>query len=141
MRYDFGGFPLDTDARQLLIGGRAVHLSGKALDLLRLLVEQRPRAMNKRELHDLLWPDTFVVDASLPVLVREIRAALGTRRNAIRTVHRFGYAFAADVHETTVARASRECGPLHLLLRAEREFRLARGENVVGRDPKADVFI
>ena len=30
VRYEFGGFTLDTDARQLLVGGRAVHLSGKA---------------------------------------------------------------------------------------------------------------
>ena len=141
MRYDFGGFTLDTDARQLLQGGRTLHLSGKALDLLRLLIEQRPRAINKRDLHDLLWPDTFVVEASLPVLVREIRTALGSERNAIRTVHRFGYAFAVDVRETSVAGALRERSPLHLLLHPEREFRLARGENVVGRDPTADVFI
>jgi DNA-binding winged helix-turn-helix (wHTH) protein len=141
MRYDFGGFTLDTDARQLSKSGRALRLSGKALDLLRLLVEQRPRAVNKRELHDLLWPDTFVVEASLPVLIREIRGALGTQRDAVRTVHRFGYAFAGQVREASVSVAPREHGPLHRLLHAEREFSLARGENVVGRDPGADVFI
>jgi DNA-binding winged helix-turn-helix (wHTH) protein len=141
VRYEFGGFTLDTQARQLSSGGCAIHLSGKALDLLRYLVEQRPRAVDKRELHDLLWPETFVVDASLPVLVREIRTALGSDRDAIRTVHRFGYAFAAEARESDAGAAPRDGGPFHLLVHPQREFRLVRGENVVGRDPAADVFI
>ena len=141
MRYEFDSFTLDTDARQLSDGARVVHLSGKALDLLRLLIEQRPRAVNKRELHDGLWPDTFVVDGSLPVLVREIRSSLGGSRNAIRTVHRFGYAFSSDVREVRSCASLREIGPLHQLTHAERVFRLAQGRNVIGRDPAAEVFI
>ncbi len=141
MRYEFGSFTLDTEARQLSDRGTVVHLSGKALDLLRLLLEQRPRALNKRELHDRLWPDTFVVDGSLPVLVREIRSVLGASRDAIRTVHRYGYAFSADVHEVRSATSVHEIGPLHQLMHAERVFPLARGRNVVGRDPAAEVFI
>jgi DNA-binding winged helix-turn-helix (wHTH) protein len=31
---------------------------------------------SKRELQDLLWPDTTVVEANLPNLVAEVRAAL-----------------------------------------------------------------
>lgn len=140
MRYDFGTFTLDTDARQLFRGRSPLHLSGKAFELLRLLVEQRPRAIDKRELLDRLWPDTFVVDGSLPVLVREIRMALGEERNAIRTVHRFGYSFAGNVREREGEGAVPEPSP-HFLVHAGREFRLAAGDNVVGRDPKADVFL
>ena len=130
MRYDFGSFTLDTDARLLSDAGKPLHLSGKAFDLLRILIENRPRALLKNELHDQLWPDTHVVDASLPVLVREIRNALG--KDAIRTVHRYGYAFASSV---------RGSDALHLLTREDREYRLNRGENIVGRDPAAAVFI
>lgn len=141
MLYDFGAFTLDTEARQLCRDRRPLPLSGKAFELLRLLIEHRPRAINKRELRDHLWPDTIVVEASLPVLVREIRMALGAERHAIRTVHRFGYAFAGDVRESTAAGSKREHGPLHLLVHQEHEFRLAEGENVVGRDPASAVFI
>lgn len=141
VRYEFDGFTLDTEARQLASGGRALHLSGKAFDLLCFLIEQRPRAINKRELHDRLWPSTFVGEAGLPVLIREIRAALGPASAAIRTVHRFGYAFGAEIAEAGAVEASPGSGPLHLLMYRQREFRLVAGDNIVGRDPAARVFI
>ena len=82
-----------------------------------------------------------MIEANLPVLVREIRTALGSQRGAIRTVHRFGYAFAAHVREVPAAHTPEERDPLHVLVHPQREFRLVRGDNVVGRDPAADVFI
>ena len=48
--------------------------------------------------HDRLWPDTFVADVNLPVLVHELREALedDPREPAfLRTVTRFGCAFCA----------------------------------------------
>lgn len=141
MIYAFGSFTLDTEARQLCRDGQPLALSGKAFELIRFLIERRPRAIDKRELRDHLWPDTIVVDAGLPVLIREIRRVLGAERDVIRTVHRFGYAFAGAVRDGTATRSHREDGPFHLLLHPEREFRLAEGESVVGRDPKAEVFL
>lgn len=130
--YRFGGFVLDTAARRLHRGNQPVHLTPKAFDLLGILIEERPRAMSKEELQDRLWPDTYVVDANLPVLIREIRAAIGDdRRSVIRTVQRFGYAFAGEPSSTST----------HLLTRGDREFPLRPGENIVGRDSSADVSI
>jgi DNA-binding winged helix-turn-helix (wHTH) protein len=40
-----------------------VHLSPKAYELLGVLVDTRPRAVAKRELHERLWPSTFVSEA------------------------------------------------------------------------------
>ena len=77
MQIQFGEWRLDPDARQLFRGNEAVHVSPKAFDLLRLLVEHRPRALSKAELHGAIWPATFVSDASLAQLVSEIRAAIG----------------------------------------------------------------
>ena len=54
-------FVLDSEARELLRDGEAVHLSPKAYQLLEALVENRPKALSKSALHDLLWPNTFVV--------------------------------------------------------------------------------
>src|SRR5512140_1625964 len=90
------GFVLDSEARQLLRGGRPVHLAPKALELLELLVERRPNAVSKATVHDRLWPDTFVAEVNLPVLIHRLREALDDDPRDprfVRTVTRFGYAF------------------------------------------------
>ena len=89
---------LDPAARALSRGGKPAHLTPKALDLLLLLVAERPRAVGKSELLDRVWPDTFVTDASLARTVHEIRDAIGDD-SAIRTVHGHGYSFAAAAEE------------------------------------------
>jgi len=132
VRYQFGGFVLDAASRRLQRGNHAIHLTPKAFELLSILIEERPRAVSKQELHDRLWPETYVVDANLPVLIREIRAAIGDdARSIIRTVQRFGYAFGGDLSHI----------PIHLLSQGDRDFFLQPGENVVGRDASSDVPI
>ena len=141
MRYRFGEITIDTDARELRRAARLVHLSPKAFELLETLIAQRPRAIRKQELYDHLWPSTFVVEANLPVLIREVRAAIGdSRRAIIRTVHRFGYSFAAELREADAGRED-EGGATHMLVNGNRFFPLARGDNSVGREPAAVVFI
>ena len=75
----FGPFTLDQERRQLLVGEDAqpVHLSPKAYGLLSVLADARPRAVAKSELHQQLWPSTFVSEATLASLVAELRVALG----------------------------------------------------------------
>ena len=99
MQVHFGEWRLDPDARQLLRGNEPVHVSPKAFELLKLLVEHRPQALSKTDLHAAIWPATFVSEASLAQLVSEIRAAIGDNAHEprfLRTVHGFGYAFACD---------------------------------------------
>jgi DNA-binding winged helix-turn-helix (wHTH) protein len=96
----FAQFSLNSDTRQLLARGSECHLSPKAFDLLLTLIEQRSRALSKSELTEQLWPSTYVGEANLPTLVAEIRRALGDAAQDsafVRTVHRFGYRFVADV--------------------------------------------
>ena len=98
MQVHFGEFTLDTDRRQLLKGDAQRHLSPKAYELLRLLIENRPRALSKAELHERLWPSTFVSESTLSSLVAEVRDGLGEKAESarfIRTAHRFGDAFGA----------------------------------------------
>jgi predicted ATPase/DNA-binding winged helix-turn-helix (wHTH) protein len=95
-QYRFGEFVLDSDTRQLLRAFEPRHVSPKAFHLLEVLVSSRPRVWSKRELQDLLWPDTTVVEANLPNLVAEVRAALQDdpqQPRYVRTVHRYGYGF------------------------------------------------
>ncbi|MGD9903044.1 MAG: transcriptional regulator, partial [Vicinamibacterales bacterium] len=86
MRYAFGRCRLDTASRELVRDGEAVHLSPKAFELLRLLIDARPSVIAKAELMTKLWPDAFVVEANLPVLIGEVRAALGDTASAASSI-------------------------------------------------------
>ncbi len=147
MRFHFGEFIVDDASRQVLHGSTAVHVSPKAFDLLVTLIHARPRALAKADLHARLWPKTFVSDASLAMLVAEVRAALGeTARQprSVRTVHRHGYAFQASVRETpTPEGAEQSADPTTgcWLVTASGPIPLVPGENVVGRDPRARIWI
>ena len=80
MRFEFGEFVLDTDARVLRRGTSPVRLSPKAYHLLEVLIAARPRALGKQELMDAIWPGIFVVETNLANLIGEVRAALGDPR-------------------------------------------------------------
>lgn len=73
MQVRFGEFIVDTDRRQLRQGETERHVSPKAFEFLCLLLQNRPRALSKAELHERLWPSTFVSDATLTSLVAEVR--------------------------------------------------------------------
>lgn len=106
-----------------------MHISPKAFQLLQLLLVQRPAAVSKQDLIAKIWPDVTVEEANLKVLISELRKALYP--SAIRTVHRYGYAFAADAPRPTSAR----------LLDDTRVHPLSEGENSIGRDPKCMVVL
>jgi DNA-binding winged helix-turn-helix (wHTH) protein len=145
MRLAFLGFVLDTEARELTHGEAPVRLSPKAFQLLEHLVTERPRAVSKRELMDLVWPETFVVEANLSNLVGELRVAVGDdpkAPRAIRTVSRFGYAFIAPVAETAPAEAAPAAPPSPSaweLRWAAGRVGLPPGEHTIGRGDDADV--
>jgi DNA-binding winged helix-turn-helix (wHTH) protein len=135
----FAGCTLDTDARRLFRGRREVHFSPKAYELLTLLVERRPRALSKAELLEHVWAGVFVTDASLARVINEIRRGLGDHARAaqvVRTVHGFGYAFDASVDAAAGGEPGVPPGDQAACwLRARgRDFALADGEHIVGRD-------
>src|SRR5512143_1194121 len=76
MTFRFGEWALDRGRRELLRGQEPVPLTPKAFALLALLLENRPRVVTKPEIHDRLWPSTFVSEVNLARLVFEIRDAL-----------------------------------------------------------------
>ena len=139
-----GPFTLDDSARTLRRGTSAIHLSPKAFELLTLLVRRRPAAIAKAEIHEHLWPDTFVSDGNVAVLIAEIRDALGDSAREskfVRTVQRFGYACSAAVAEPAAGSDSRREPASCWLTWGTQRASLTMGENVLGRDAAADVFI
>jgi DNA-binding winged helix-turn-helix (wHTH) protein len=145
VQFRFGPFTLDGESRQLLRGTDALHVSPKAFELLKVLVETRPRAVSKGELHERLWPKTFVSDANLAILIAEIRGALDDDARAprfVRTLHGFGYAFSDNAVEVTRAEAQPSPGGVsYWLIWRKRKFALAEGENLAGRSPEAAVWV
>ena len=136
----FGAFVFDADTRQLNCAGSDVHLTPKAFDLLGVLLDAAPRVMPKAELHQRLWPKSFVSDATLVGLVKELRRALDDSDREdpiIRTVPRIGYAFSRTT-STAVARAD---GVRSWIVVGDQRLALREGENTIGRDPLSSVWI
>jgi DNA-binding winged helix-turn-helix (wHTH) protein len=135
LRFSFGAWTLDADRRLLLHGSDPVSLSPKAFDLLRLLAEHHERVLSKAELHQQLWPNTFVSDGSLTILVAEIRQVLqddADQPRFIRTVRRFGYGFCASVARAGASQMS--VGPRNAwVIWGDRSIAVAAGETILGR--------
>jgi DNA-binding winged helix-turn-helix (wHTH) protein len=134
LRFRFDSWTLDAGRRVLLRGSDPVSLSPKAFDLLRLLAEHHERAFSKAELHEHLWPDTFVSDGSLTILVAEIRQVLqddAERPRFIRTVRRFGYGFCAPVETTDASQMSSEVSAW--VIWGNKTIAVGEGETILGR--------
>lgn len=99
--YRFGPFRFDAAAYRLLAGGRAVPLSPKLMDLLRLLASRPAELVTKDDILRELWPDVIVTDNAITQAVSDLRQALGDDAAApsyVQTVPRRGYRFIAVVH-------------------------------------------
>jgi len=143
VRARFAQFTIDSETRQLLRAGAEIHLSPKAFDLLCALIQSRPKVIEKADLHARIWPNTFVVDGNLNVLMGEIRRAIGDspqHAEFIRTVHGIGYAFcgtAVDVQNAPAAAETLVCW----VAWGNKTCSLSEGDNVVGRDPRCSVWV
>jgi DNA-binding winged helix-turn-helix (wHTH) protein len=133
LRLRFRDLLVDVGSRSLTRGDRPVPLSPKAFRLLEVLVMRRPDAVSHEELRRTLWSDAANGGTTLARLVSEIRAALDDHDDAqpiVRTVHRFGYAFAEATAEEE--RATLPVGR-YALRWGSQLVPLADGENLVGR--------
>jgi DNA-binding winged helix-turn-helix (wHTH) protein len=143
VRARFAQFTIDSETRQLLRGAAEIHLSPKAFDLLCTLIQARPKVMEKGDLHARIWPDTYVVEGNLNVLVGEIRRAIGDspqHAEFIRTVHGIGYAFCGTAVDVHVAPAALEALFCWVAWRSK-TCSLSEGDNVIGRDPRCSVWV
>jgi Tol biopolymer transport system component/DNA-binding winged helix-turn-helix (wHTH) protein len=99
---EFGPFRIDLNERVLLREGRPVSLTPKALDCLLVLVENSGHIVEKGELMQRVWPDTFVEEMNLARHVSTLRKVLGDSSDDhqyIETIPKRGYRFVAGVRE------------------------------------------
>jgi len=143
VRARFGQFTIDSETRQLLGAGGEVHLSPKAFDLLCSLIASRPKVMEKADLHARIWPNTYVVDANLNMLIGEIRRGIGDsaqKPQFVRTVHGVGYAFSGTAVDVQPSHAPADALFCWVVWNGK-TCQLSEGDNVIGRDPRSDVWL
>ena len=100
-RYSFGPFLLDPREKVLFRRGQALGLSPKAIETLLTLVEHHGHVIEKAQLLERVWPNTFVEEATLTQNIFTVRKALGDSPNGhayIETVPKRGYRFVAPVN-------------------------------------------
>ena len=95
-----GTIRLDRRDERVWRNGQEVRLGGKAVALLRALMERPRTLVTKDELFDIVWPGLAVSESVLTTAAKEVRQALGDdARNPqlIQTVYGRGYRFLPDV--------------------------------------------
>ena len=101
--YEFGTFRLIPAERQLLRDHESITLPPKAFQALAILVQNHGHAVTKKQLIELLWPDSFVEESNLNHYISLVRKALTDGvdgQRYIETVPKLGYRFNGDVHES-----------------------------------------
>ena len=102
--YRFDEFQLQPDERRLLRNGVTVSLPPRAFDVLVFLVEHAGSLVAKNEILGRVWRDTAVEEANLCVAISAIRRVIG--HDAVVTVPKSGYRFAAELHRDSRADGS-----------------------------------
>jgi DNA-binding winged helix-turn-helix (wHTH) protein len=137
----FGAFTLDFDQRRLFTAERDVPLTPKAFELLKLLIDVRPKALSKDEIFRAIWKDTFVTESTLATTIRDLRDALDDSAKEprfIRTSYAYGYAFVGNVvPDNQNALHSSDWRIIH----GHHEIPLRHGENILGRSGSGVIVI
>ncbi|MBL8208478.1 MAG: winged helix-turn-helix domain-containing protein, partial [Blastocatellia bacterium] len=98
--FEFDEFCLNVQERLLLRQGEPLHVTPKVFDILLFLLENNGRLVEKNELLEHLWPDSFVEEGVLTRNISDLRKVLGEKTGAhkfIETVPKHGYRFIAAV--------------------------------------------
>src|SRR5215470_2140360 len=104
--YEFGPFRLEVDADVLFRGGKPVALGGRAVALLRLLVEQAGSPVSKAALMEAAWPGLAIEESNLTVQIAALRRAFADLEGGaawIETLPRRGYRYVGPSAATVSA--------------------------------------
>jgi TolB-like protein len=100
MVYEFGPFRLDTSAGILFRGADPLPVGGRAVAVLRALIERPGVPVSKDALMQAAWPGLAVEEGNLTVQIAALRRVLGEEPGAdrwIETLPRRGYRFVGSV--------------------------------------------
>jgi DNA-binding winged helix-turn-helix (wHTH) protein/tetratricopeptide (TPR) repeat protein len=111
--YQFGNFLLVPGDKQLLHDCKPVALAPKVFDVLLLLAEDSGHLVEKQDLINQLWPESFVQEDSLAQIISQLRKRLrsgGEEPELIETVPKRGYRFVAQVRQVELSSRSQPSG-------------------------------
>ena len=102
--YEFGPFRIDPPERLLTSQGHSIAVTPKAFDVLVILIQRSGRLVEKSQLMEAVWGDSFVEEGNLAVAISTLRKALGDdlgERAEVYPNRRYerGYRFVGDVRE------------------------------------------
>ncbi len=98
--YEFGPFRLEVTEHRLMRDDQLVPLRPKLFELLLVLIQNSGHLLEKNELIEAIWPESFVEEGSLSRSISMLRHALGEHDGEfIETVPKWGYRFVAGVRE------------------------------------------
>ena len=111
--YEFEPFVLDVRGGILLKEGATVRLTPRAFQTLVVLVQHAAELVDKDQLMNEVWPDTFVEEGNLSRNIYELRKALGddpAEPRYIETIPKRGYRFVAPT-KAAVIKSGRRVWP------------------------------
>jgi DNA-binding winged helix-turn-helix (wHTH) protein len=143
MTYRFGPFRYETESRRLFRGAEEVPLKHKARELLVLLLQNPDRLMTHEDLIERVWPTIAITDDAVRFQISELRKALGPEAESyLKTIPREGYRWEEPVRSDGAPGKPRGASGISCRLVLEtREVALATGENIIGRDQDAVLWI
>ena len=104
--YRFDGLTVDCENFRVQKDGQTLALTPLAFDVLLFLIRNNGRVVEKQELFDHVWKETFVSDNALTKIVKEIRHAFADDASTPRyivTVPKRGYRFIAELSKPPAA--------------------------------------
>jgi DNA-binding winged helix-turn-helix (wHTH) protein/Tol biopolymer transport system component len=99
--YEFGEFKFDPQKGKLWQNGELILLSPKATELLALLLEKKGEFVEKQEIFETVWKDTFVEDGVLTQNIYTLRKALGNDSDGLPIIEnktRLGYRITVPIN-------------------------------------------
>ena len=100
--FEFDAFRIEVEDRRLLLNRKVITLTPKVFDILLALVRNSGKTVEKEDLMEEVWSDTFVEEGNLNRHISTLRKILGDdphEQKFIKTIPKHGYRFTADVRE------------------------------------------
>src|SRR5262249_12854718 len=127
--FRFANFEIDVARQELRRAGDLIPIEPQVFDLLLYLVRNRNRIVSREELIDAVWKGRVISEATLSSRVSAVRRVIGDNGNdqsLVRTHHKRGFRFVADVKDPALAceipatiSVRREPAPEYLEARAQ----------------------
>jgi pimeloyl-ACP methyl ester carboxylesterase/DNA-binding winged helix-turn-helix (wHTH) protein len=100
--FQFGGYSVDVDRRELRRGAELIDIGPQVFDLLVYLIRNRDRVVSKDDLLDSIWEGRIVSESTLTSRINAARRAIGDTgagQTLIKTIARKGFRFIGEVVE------------------------------------------